>query len=516
MMRFSPAPIFLLALLFAAAIPALTLGANLTQEGFLYNIAVDQDGNAQVEISYHDSAISGSMGAWVAVPARRVTNWTYNCSGDASFNRTSIDFFYDNLSFTYSGEVEVTVEYNFSRASMIVEPDAFFMSPMILFSPVKRGEGHVSLSRVDRPIKPSDVAPPPSHTSTDRDRVEMVFSLDRSVQRITVYYVVTGQLQLQSAVVGKYTGFTPSRYAQIMDSILQLYSKNEEKLEDLFHTQVGNVTVRFFSPKPDQIDIEGYTPFNASQMGDIFMNLFYTRFIPGYFEQASLHELVHHYLLASGIEPQTLWIQEGAANFFSTQLTMDEGYAGAEIFRDNVAQIDRAKLKGNYGFIENWRPESASRDLSYYYAASYKVFDALNATYGFDIFNRFFRLLSESAEKSVDSKEAIRLLSIAAAENLNPLFSSMGFRDLPDLSDLSLTRTATRIDLANQSSSYLQPSPLSRFVVAAVLLVLIAVVVVLASVSTRRALGDRQRSPLLHYGDASNREANWEDRPLHG
>ena len=485
MMRFHPAPAFLLALLFLPAIPAHNPAAHPNGEGFLYNIAVDRDGDARVEISFRDSAEPGLNAAWLAVPGKRFTNWTYSCSGDARFNRTSIDFFYDNLSFTYSHEITVTVRYNFSRASMIVEPNAFFMSPRILFSPEERGEAQVSLSRVERPIKPTDVSPRPYQTSPDRDQVKMAFSLPILGERITVYYLVTGQVQLQSITVGKYAGHTPTRYAEIMDGILQLYSRNEQKLEDIFHTQVGNVTVRFFSPKPDQMDIEGYTPFNATQMGDIFMNLFYTRFIPGHFEQASLHELVHHYLWASGINPQGLWIHEGGANFFSTHLTTGEGYIGAEIFRDSITEIGES-LEGDYGIVEDWRPGSAFLDLSNYYAASYMVFETLNKTYGFDIFSRFFSLLSQTAEGSVESKEAIRFLSIAADENLNPLFSSMGFRDLPDLSDLTLTRTATRTDRTNDGASSMERSPYAALLGALALLVFIVTVIVLASKHKRR------------------------------
>jgi len=513
MMRFRLAPTFLLALLFGAAIPALTLGANPIEGGFLYDITVDQDGNARVEISYHDSGRPESMGAWVAVPGMRFTNWTYTSSGDASFSRTMIDFFYDNLSFIYSGEITVTVKYNFPRASMIVEPNAFFMSPNINFTRGKRGEAHVSLSRVDGPIKPANVSPHPDDMSTDQDRVEMVFSLPVPSGRIIVYYAVTDQLQLQSMVVGKYTGLTPSRYAAIMDSILQLYSRNEQKLEDLFHTRIGNVTVRFFSPNLYQMDIEGYTPFNATQSGDIFMNLFYTRFVPGQFEQASLHELIHHYLLASGIKPQALWIQEGGANFFSTQLIMEEGYTGAEIFRKQITGIGES-LNPDYGFIEDWKPGSVLRNLSNYYAASYMVFETLNSTYGFDIFNRFFLLLSETAERSVGSRDAMRFFSIAAAENLNPLFSSMGFKDLPDLSDLNFTQTATSIHRTNHRTS-LERSSSTRVVAALVLLAFIATVIVLASISTRRAPANRQKSPEPYYGYVSMRAANREYRHTH-
>ena len=499
MMRFHLAPTFLLAVLLGAAVPALTLGANPTEEGFLYSITVDQDGNARVEIAYHGSARPESMGAWVAVPGTTFTNWTYTWSGDASFSRTTIDFFYDNLSFTYSGEITVTVKYNFSRASMIVEPNAFFMSPNINFTQGKRGEAHVSLSRVDGPIKPTNVSPHPDDMSTDQDRVEMVFGLPVPRGRIIVYYAVADQLQLQSIVVGKYTGLTPSRYAAIMESVLQLYSRSEQKLEDLFHTRIGNVTVRFFSPNLYQMDIEGYTPFNATQSGDIFMNLFYTRFVPGQFEQASLHELIHHYLLASGIKPQALWIQEGGANFFSTRLIMEEGYAGAEIFRKQITGIGES-LNPDYGFIEDWKPGPVLRNLSNYYAAAYMVFETLNSTYGFDTFNRFFRLLSESAERGVGSRDAIRFFSIAAAENLNPLFSSMGFKDLPDLSGLNFTRTATSIIRTNHRTSSLERSPSTRVVAAVVLLAFIAAVIVLASISTHRALAHRQKSSEIHYG----------------
>jgi len=495
-MRFRLALTFVLTLALLAAIPAANGVADLTTQGFLYSIVVDNDGNAQVEISFRDSPGSGSKGAWLAVPSRRFTNWTW--SGDVSFDRTSIDFFYDNLSFSYSRDVAVSVRYNFSRASMIVEPDAFFMSPRILFGPLQRGEGRVSLSRVGRDIARRDVSPYPIQTSTDRDRVEMVFSLDRSVERITVYYVVTGQIQLQSIAVGKYTGVTPRRYAEVMDSILQLYTRNEEKLEDLFHTQISNVTVRFFSPKPDQMDIEGYTPFNATHMGDIFMNLFYTRFIPGHFEQAALHELVHHYLWASGIGPQILWIHEGGANFFSTQLTLEEGYVGAEIFRNNITSIGES-LGGQYGFIEDWTPGSAIRDLSRRYAAAYMVFEKLNSTYGFEIFSRFFGLLSENAGRSVDGREAIRVFSIAAGENLNLVFRSMGFRDLPDLSDLSLTQTATWSDGTQDATFSTERNPLIAFVAGLLLVVIAATVIVLAVISTRRARRDYQVSSDTYY-----------------
>jgi len=91
------------------------------------------------------------------------------------------------------------------------------------------------------------------------------------------------------------------------------------------------------------------------------------------------------------------------------------------------------------------------------------------------------------------------VFSIAAGENLNPVFRSMGFRDLPDLSDLNLTQTATWSDGTQDATSSTERNPLVAFVAGLLLVVIAATVIVLAVISTRRARRDYQISSDTYY-----------------
>jgi hypothetical protein len=405
-----------------------------TEENYIeYFIKVDNEGSSIIEISYKNYGKNKII--WIAVPNEKsLSKWIIendtliyvNLAPLIDVSTNSTYYFYDNLTIFMPYPGSFKIKYNFSMSSLIYEPNAYFMSPHIMFSLNENALIKILLQNVEsieyyypKPFKEEKI---------DEKTLLLYFifeSFSQRTNRIEIYYKVIGKVFLEKVKINKFTGLTPLRYKKIMENILLLYNKIYENLSKIFHTNLENISVRFFTPKLGEVSIQGYTPFNASSLGDIYLNIFYIRFIKGYFEQAAIHELIHHFLWSIGISPDILWFHEGAANFFSIYLIKKMKFEGAEMIEKDI--LNKGKQMEYLGFIESWTPYRQPTNMQDYYVASYMVFYYLNETYGFEIFEKLFNTINERKEIIKETSEIVYILNNITGEDLSPRFLEWGF-----------------------------------------------------------------------------------------
>lgn len=419
--------------LFLILNPILLTNAQIEGNYIEYFIRVNSEGSAIVEISYKNYEKNKSI--WIAVPSEKsLSKWILENNTlikaeimpliDETTNSTY--YFYDNLTIfmPYAGDFKI--KYNFSMASIIYEPNAYFVSPHIMFSFNENALIKILLEN----FKDMEYYYPRPYRKEKIDEKTLLLyfnfgSFSSRTTRIEIYYTVFGEVNLERIKFNRFIGIAPLRYKEIMENTLFLYDEIYENLSKIFHTDLENISIRFFTPKLGEASIQGYTPFNASSLGDIYLNIFYIRFIKGYFEQAAIHEVIHHFLWSIGISPDILWFHEGAANFFSIYLIKKLKLEGAEMIEKDI--IDKGKKLEYLGFIENWTPYNQPENMQDYYIASYMVFYYLNETYGFEIFEKLFNNINERKKVIKKTLDIVYILNEITGEDLSQRFLKWGF-----------------------------------------------------------------------------------------
>lgn len=398
-----------------------------------YSIVVDEDGSAKVKIEI--LAPVAGLKTWVAVPKRGfdISVEPFGAALTRVFQAyeplsKQPYYFYDNLTVRFSRPGKLIVKYDFKYASLIYEPRAFFFSPLILYDPDILASLRVILNGAKEVNLRSGFA---SVEITPTGAV-IDYALPATAGRVSVHYT----LQRDSPEIieldkGPFIGVTPSRYKDEMSNILNLYSKLYSMLSDFFNVNLKKVGVRFFVPKPGEENIEGYVPIERYEIGDIYLNIFYIRTIPGFFEVAAAHELIHQFLWEAGIRVDVLWFHEGAANFFSIFHLKQLGY-------DKVIMIEQDLLTSSekltdLGFLQSWSPERQPANAGIYYAAAYRVLYELNEKYGPSFFMDMFDKLSDKGIKIDSTEKLVSLMEEVKGEEVRAFFNSIGFRLRPAL-----------------------------------------------------------------------------------
>jgi hypothetical protein len=392
---------------------------------YSYTFDVDADGNTEVTIVF--SAVSFDR-SWVIIPTN-TTEWSLRTQGILLTKLTpwvpsdgEPSIFYQNLSFSYRAPARLEVIYNMTHGGLIYEPDAFFLSPQIGFDDRFPAQATVLLRSA---TAYSNLDPIPTSVDLTPQYAKFSYGEISSDARIAIQYKVSGTVRLQTLVNGSFTGITPTRYLKEMKHVIDVYSQVYPQMISEFGTNLSGTTVRFFVPGFDEIGLGGYTPFTARGLGDIYLNIFYVRFVSGYFEAIAIHELTHHFLWSAGIPPDILWIHEGMANYFGIEYALRLNYSGARGMQQDLIYVgDRL---GTYlGFVENWTPSTQVADTQAYYAASYRIVRTLAAEYGgFEFYGRFFREIA--GESGLDNAKIVEALSRAAGRDLKPEFYQWGF-----------------------------------------------------------------------------------------
>lgn len=421
---------------------------------FKYEFVVDEDGFTHVRISYTSSMERGS--SWVVVPRfsrwlnYTVNGWIYDWTLGETENYTgSSYYFYRVLEFHFvsaRGRFEMIIEYNFSTAAMIIEPNGIFYSPQIGFKRGSRFEAlvifpstfRVNLNEALAFGSAGSYGPDRSSSNSSFVRFRNI-PLNENLLRIEISFRVNREPDIVNLESGIFKFSTVRRYRDYAWKILNLYNATYDMLVNLFNTTLSKpdsssgrgVTIRFFLPDfYSLMSIGGYVPFSGGEMGDIHINFIFTRYVEGYLEVIALHELVHHFLWKAGISPQNLlWFHEGMAQYVSLNIAERIGYEGVTMIKQEVeegVQNLKALVGENFGFLKDWTLSSTPRDLNTLYAAAYYVVYKLAEEYGgLEYYARLFRLIS--GRKIENNAMLCYYLSLAAGESVADKFNSWGF-----------------------------------------------------------------------------------------
>jgi len=424
---------------------------------FRYEFIVDDDGFTLVRINYISDAEYGS--SWVMVP--KFSNWlNYTIRGriyswilgDPESYTGSQYFFYEILEFHFVSverRFEMVIEYNFSTAAMIIEPNGIFYSPQIGF---KKGSGFEAAVTFPSTFKANlnealalgslGSYGPERHLSNSSFVIFRNIPPFENLLRIEIGFRVNREPNIVDLESGVFRFSTVRRYESYAWRILNLYNATYDRFVNLFNVTLlpssdsRKITVRFFLPDfYSLMSIGGYVPFTGGSMGDIYINFVFTRYVEGYLEVIALHELVHHFLWKAGISPENLlWFHEGMAQYVSLEIADEIGYEGVNMIRQetesNIHNL-KAAIGENFGFLKDWTLSSTPRDLNTLYTAAYYVVSRLAEDYGgLEYYAKFFRLMSG---KTVEDNAALcYYLSLAANEPVADKLNAWGF-NIPDL-----------------------------------------------------------------------------------
>jgi len=430
--------------------PSLLLSKNIGT--VRYEFQVDKTGSTLVSILYRSSLDQGS--SWILVP--KFSRWTNKTLSGEIINWSLSDPyevagfsnpFYEAFCFSfksYSGEFEISIKYNHSLAAMIIEPKGIFFSPQIGFEKGNRVNIIVTLSKEFIINRNEAVAF--GSFSTYRpsfiDQGRNMLSFNNIPETENLLRVEIGfKTKNQSAEVvklhsGIFTFETAARYVEYARQILKFYNQIYDDLVDLFNVTLENAQVRFFLPEFDLLlSIGGYVPFSSKRLGDIHINIVYTRAVKGHIEIIALHELVHHFLWKAGISPENLlWFHEGMAQYVSIEICNRMGYEGAALMKqqieDGILEV-RKKFNDDFSFHQEWSPRYSPEDIGSYYIAAYYIVSELAKQHGgLGYYRRFFKTLGD--ERVESNAELAYYLSIAAGESVAVILKGWGFK-VPNL-----------------------------------------------------------------------------------
>lgn len=437
--------------------------AQLANGDIDYRFIVDNEGFTSVNINYRNDGQSGST--WILVP--KMTDWTnetihgtvtdWSLSDTENLTGTQL-YFYEALflSFTSDPSVgfEIAIHYSFSTAAMIIEPNGIFYSPQIGFEEGNRLQAEIIFPldftvNQDEIIAGGENVYQPTFTNSNYVSFDN-FPSSENLVRIEIGFMASKQTpELTTIRSGIFTFESVKRYETYARSILNLYSSSYLDLVDLFNVTLGSagnatdgIKVRFFLPDfASLLSVGGYVPFSEEQIGDIHINIVFTRFIPGYIEVIALHELVHHFLWQVGISPESLlWFHEGMAQYISVETAEGLGYEGATFMKDELETgvsdlLNSFGNQPNLGFLKDWTPSNQPESLGILYVGAYYVVSRLaEPRKGLQYYFSFFRNIKGA--KIEDTVLLSYYLSLAANESIASNLNTWGF-DVPDLYDNS-------------------------------------------------------------------------------
>jgi len=338
----------------------------------------------------------------------------------------------------------MNIRYNHSLAAMIIEPNGIFFSPQIGFEKGNKVEITVLLPK-EFTIN-QDEAMAFGSLSTYRpslvDQSRNLLSFNDIPKTENLLRVEIGfKTKTQSAKLvrlhsGIFTFETAQRYVEYARRILRFYNQTYDDLVDLFNVTLENAQVRFFLPDFNLLlSIGGYVPFVSKKLGDIHINILYTRAVEGQIEVIALHELVHHFLWKAGVSPENLlWFHEGMAQYVSIEICNKLGYEGAILMKQQIeAGVLEVKMKfrDDFSFLQSWSPRKSPEDIGSCYVAAYYIISELaKQRGGLEYYRRFFKLLR--GERIENNAELAYYLSIATGESVTNVLKSWGF-NVPDL-----------------------------------------------------------------------------------
>lgn len=458
----------------------LSLSSPRSDDVFTYEFRINDNGNAHVKVVYSSSLRRGV--SWVLVP--RFIDWVNRTIRGSLVEWVVEDpekytgsqyYFYRVLFFSFLSEdtgFEITIEYDFPLAAMFVEsesPHGIFYSPQIgfeqgcsfkaivIFPERLRARvdeaiaiGKSGFYRADRDSNSSHIFFKSIPASENLLRIQIGFSIARDGANTTI---------LRNGV---FEFITVTRYKDQAKKIIDLYSSVYDTFISIFNVTLDHIRVKFFVPDfLTLMSIGGYVPFSGGKLGDIHINLIFTRYMEGYLEVVALHELAHHFLWRVGVSPEKLlWFHEGIAQYFSIEIVERMGYEGVRaIKREITEKIEGFGLtaRSNLRFLTEWTPYFAPKSLDLLYTSAYYVVSELAKDYGGpEYYAKFFRLVK--GVKLESNTILCYYLSLAANRSLFEKFNLWGF-NLPDIYTYwpLIIEAKRAIDSINPVNPFLQP-----------------------------------------------------------
>jgi len=436
-------------------------GLSQSSDTYSYRFQVDSNGSTLVTITYTSSEQSGS--SWIIVPKfieftnRTLRGRILDFSLSSTTDKLTTDYYFYNVldfSFASDGHFEMIIQYNFTTAAMIIEPYGIFLSPQIGYQSNGAGEAEVifpSNFEVQNAVAEGGYSP--SFKEANYVRFD---DLPTNILRLEIDFKIDGDQPSPLKIErGIFAFETSERYESYALNILNLFNRTYDDLVDIFNTTLENINIEFFIPDFEAIySIGGYVPFTGETIGNIHINIFYTRYVEGYIEVTALHELVHHFLWRAGISPEDLlWFHEGMAQYVSIEISEDIGLEGASMIKQEIeSAAGRLSAINDLGFLVRWTPTSRPTDWGTLYIASYYVVSRLAEPYGeLDYYASLFKLL-EGIEVD-DNDELAYYLSLASNRTVMPTLRSWGF-DVVDLYTYSTLIMGVERSIQDVSSYY--------------------------------------------------------------
>ncbi|MEM1515807.1 MAG: hypothetical protein QXH24_07185 [Candidatus Bathyarchaeia archaeon] len=416
---------------------------------FIYEFDVNEDGDAHVKIIYKSSLPRGS--SWLLVP--KFIDWTNRTVRGNLLNWMINDseyYFYKVLSFNFISEstgFEIIIEYDFPLAAIVVEsesPHGIFYSPQIGFKSGNYFEAIIIFpgrfrARTNEAIALGSRGTYTADRNSDTNRILFKnIPSDENFLRIQIGFdLIYDKADIITLRNGIFEFITVTRYEKYAQKIIDFYNATYDTLINIFNVTLDHARVRFFiSDFYTLMTIGGYIPFSeGEQLGDIYINMIFMRYVEGYLEVIALHELIHHFMWRAEISPgKLLWFHEGVAQFISIEIAESMGYDGATIIKkeihENIKILDLSE-KSNLGFLKEWTPYYAPEETGVLYTSSYYIISNLaEENGGLKYYAELFKLLRG---KRLESNAILcYYLSLAANRSLFDKFNSWGF-NLPDI-----------------------------------------------------------------------------------
>lgn len=421
---------------------------------FKYEFRVGVEGDAHVRITYSSSLRKGS--SWVLVPRfiswvnrtlhGRILGWTLE---EPEKYTGSHYYFYQVLVFSFVSDnagFEIIIEYDFPLAAMVIEPESthgIFYSPQIGFEENNLLEAAVAFpekfkARVNETIAigKHDLYRADEGSNSSYIIFKNIPPGD-NLLRIQIGFDSTcSAVETVTLKNGLFEFTTVARYEKQAEKIIDFYNATYDALANIFNVTLDHVKVRFFIPDfYTLMSIGGYIPFKGGKLGDIYINLVYTRYVEGYLEVVALHEIIHHFMWKAGVSPEKLlWFHEGIAQFISIEIAESMGRRGAGMIKEEINEAIRKlnlSTESNLKFLTEWTPYNMPRENVVLYVSAYYIISKLAKEYGgLEYYARFFTLI-----KGVNLESNTMLcyyLSLAANKSVFDEFNSWGF-NLPEI-----------------------------------------------------------------------------------
>jgi len=435
-------------------------GTAAPSSSYSYRFVVDRDGVTSISVGFESSDTTGS--SWVFVPkfsswSKSVTSGSVTQSQTVETNQVVDEDFYFYQAFQFSfkssaGSFGMSIQFSMSTGALIIEPRGMFFSHQIGFEPHSTGSAEVAFPSgytVTQAIASGENNYSPTQTSAH----SVSFNpLQENIMRLQVEFSTDVSKPVLTTInQGVFSFKAVKRYEDYARGILSVFNSVYSNLTRLFNVTLTNVEVQFFIPDFDTfLSVGGYVPFTRGKIGEININIFFVRAVNGTIEVIAVHELVHHFVWEARLSPDDfLWFHEGMAEYVSVETVDTLGFEGAEYEKERLEQ-GATQLGGDFGFVQQWSPNSQPQDVGAYYAASYYVVSELANRYGgFDFYRRFFELIRNLTVN--DDNLLAYYLSKAANASVALVLRDWGF----SVSDLYTSPLL--IDEAERALSQLNP-----------------------------------------------------------